>query len=443
MANPEVTAHLQTARKSEAITMILEPTVFILGAGASWHYGYPTGEKLVDSVISMAERLKSYCDQAIQVGGARLDSPQYVTNERSKFRTTDPSSGWRKVRDDCGLIIDRLKAVRPLVIDHFLEWNHSLRDIGRLLIAGVILECEARWLQYKVNQNRSEFSSLHDHEVPALEGKPDPFIRFIVHKLMFGCKTSSDLLKNTVKFIVFNYDTTLEFHLARAFSSLDLITHDDGDSFLRGDRIVHVYGTVRQKDTWTVDEANRQHTQGSFEIDHSVSDTLGETIPFQNENTPIVVGLRNRLLDQFYEASKHIRTIDPHDKEENDEALNSARRHIEEGVVFYILGYGFEPTNSRRIGLDLILRSRGTGKPKQVMFTNFQDNNVINKRASNLFVGEHDTFSRFSVDGQPFALTSVNNVTSRTRQYYVEKSVRTAYEALAMDFDALEGDGLS
>jgi hypothetical protein len=28
--------------------MFTEPTVLILGAGASWHYGYPTGEEMLE-----------------------------------------------------------------------------------------------------------------------------------------------------------------------------------------------------------------------------------------------------------------------------------------------------------------------------------------------------------------------------------------------------------
>jgi hypothetical protein len=36
------------------------PTVFILGAGASWHYGYPTGEKLVQKVIEKAKCASTY-----------------------------------------------------------------------------------------------------------------------------------------------------------------------------------------------------------------------------------------------------------------------------------------------------------------------------------------------------------------------------------------------
>ena len=40
--------------------MFTNKTVFVLGAGASWHYGCPTGEGLTDSVISMATRLSAF-----------------------------------------------------------------------------------------------------------------------------------------------------------------------------------------------------------------------------------------------------------------------------------------------------------------------------------------------------------------------------------------------
>src|SRR6202022_1873931 len=39
--------------------MFRTPTVFILGAGASWHYGYPTGEELVKKVSETAKGLYS------------------------------------------------------------------------------------------------------------------------------------------------------------------------------------------------------------------------------------------------------------------------------------------------------------------------------------------------------------------------------------------------
>jgi len=81
--------------------MILTPTVFVLGAGASWHYGYPTGEKLVDRVIEMAERLRAFCHLALQAGGGWQGSA-YV-EERS-----DPPAygrGWGRVMNDCNLLV--------------------------------------------------------------------------------------------------------------------------------------------------------------------------------------------------------------------------------------------------------------------------------------------------------------------------------------------------
>lgn len=43
--------------------MFDRPTVFILGAGASWHYGYPTGEKLVGDVMKEAAELAGHCER--------------------------------------------------------------------------------------------------------------------------------------------------------------------------------------------------------------------------------------------------------------------------------------------------------------------------------------------------------------------------------------------
>jgi hypothetical protein len=37
--------------------MYSEETVFVIGAGASWHYGYPTGAALIDQMISWANLL--------------------------------------------------------------------------------------------------------------------------------------------------------------------------------------------------------------------------------------------------------------------------------------------------------------------------------------------------------------------------------------------------
>lgn len=58
--------------------MFRKPTVFVLGAGASWHFGYPTGEQLVDDVIDMARRFGSECTQTMQSPYQGKHLPKFV-----------------------------------------------------------------------------------------------------------------------------------------------------------------------------------------------------------------------------------------------------------------------------------------------------------------------------------------------------------------------------
>ena len=50
--------------------MFRKPTVFILGAGASCHYGYPTGEALVAQVLQRAVRLRQMCKSGLKLRSA-------------------------------------------------------------------------------------------------------------------------------------------------------------------------------------------------------------------------------------------------------------------------------------------------------------------------------------------------------------------------------------
>jgi len=169
--------------------MIENSTVFVLGAGASWHYGYPTGEGLVDAVISMATRFSEYCRRRIGSLQVVQAIPDYVAKQIDVSKGVGGAMlGWQRVSDECLLLAGRLQTVRPLLIDHFLAWNESLRPIGKFMIAAVILECEANRRQQ--------------------DGR---WYRFIVHKLVHRCGTSADLLKNNVHFITFNYDASLEY----------------------------------------------------------------------------------------------------------------------------------------------------------------------------------------------------------------------------------------
>jgi len=283
--------------------MIKERTVFVLGAGASWHYGYPTGEELVTKIIEAAERFANYCDHRVNSGQTIQVIPKYVERHFGAAGGGGAAiHGWSKVKEECKLLIERLQAVQPILIDHFLAWNESLRPIGRMMIAAAILECEAAKVVRK------------------------GWYRYIVHKLVYGCAQSADLFKNDMRFISFNYEASLEYHLFKALRSIDIIKPDDARQFITVDRIVHPYGCV--------------HTDIPSDedfIDITVAKTLGEKfstpLSFAKDFEP-----RQVFLDRCLAASENLKTIDPHDKEQDDASLARAQQWIRDAGVFTSLG---------------------------------------------------------------------------------------------------------
>src|SRR5579872_7346364 len=184
--------------------MFRSNTVFVLGAGASWHYGYPTGEQLVQNVSTMADRFSQYC--AIRAKGAYPGLPLYIERLCSS-PAKKPAEAWEQAKNVSALLARRLRTVKPLLIDFFLDWNPSLRTIGRMMIAAAIFECEEFSIREQANPNRRNLllqspvppddAELKRHKI---QNYNDDWIRFVTHQLVSGWCGSDDLLKNSVKF---------------------------------------------------------------------------------------------------------------------------------------------------------------------------------------------------------------------------------------------------
>ena len=385
--------------------MIDTPTVYVLGAGASWHYGYPTGEELVQSVIQMAGALRSYCETRRSHDGWGEDIPEFVASYISHRREKEEiSQAWEKVRNDCDDLISRLTAVQPVVIDFFLGWNEHLQNIGKLLISVIILCREAEWRENRRNLNRKNSIEPAYRRPRPLD--PDMWIRFVVHQMMYACGSSNELIRNKVHFITFNYDVSLETALQSALSQLDFLDSKDISNFLSGNRIVHVYGSVREPRLIGKNPA----------IPAEWFYRLGQTMEVSSSNA---------VLDAAFRASQGIRTIDPHDKEEDSDQIEAARRHLQNAQNIYILGYGFEPKNSRRIGLDQLGPFGADSVRRRVMYTNINDHQAVNRRALKALLGSNK---------YPFS----NEFAIEVGKITIQRSTRSVYEALASDFD----DGL-
>jgi hypothetical protein len=365
-------------------------TVFILGAGASWHYGYPTGETLVKKVIEKAKIASRFFEHSAKLNNSIL--PKFVKEIEceSPMKNRDR---WQHAWRNCEKLKTGMEGVNPLVIDYFLGWNPDVRDIGKLLIAWVILECEQKAKTERWNANRI---GVHNKEYN------DDWCRFIIHQLAMHCEHSSDLLKNKVSFVTFNYDVSLETALRDGLGHIQLFDAEDIEKFLGGSRIVHVYGKVRN---------DTRAPTISWKCENTLPDAVEEF------NLSIFGNEFKELLDHIYEASKGLRVIDPVDKMNDSQSLTLANTQIASAGRVYLLGYGFDEHNSERLSL---FESLAQASPqKNVSFTNFGDISKVNKRASAIFFGNRGGFP----SGGPSVMSQF------------EKSVRNVYDALNLDFD--------
>ena len=91
-------------------------TVLVLGAGASWPYGFPTGRGLIRKIC------QEFVGKACRLARSGAP-PELAEAEARRF-------------------VQTLQTAQVNSIDEFLEGHEGFRDIGRLAIAATLLPCE-------------------------------------------------------------------------------------------------------------------------------------------------------------------------------------------------------------------------------------------------------------------------------------------------------------
>lgn len=193
-----------------------------MGAGASWHYGYPTGEQLVERVAEKAEMISRYFKHSLEFKNSEV--PEYIDDKTKTGMSLDDA--WKAGIAESENLKKALTQTNPLVIDYFLGWNPAIRAMGKLLIAWEILECERNWRVNPFNRNRTD---------PPYQ---DNWCRFVTHQLAIRCAKSSDLLLNDVTFVTFNYDVSLETALRQGLEHIELFSPDDVKTFFSNERFL-------------------------------------------------------------------------------------------------------------------------------------------------------------------------------------------------------------
>jgi hypothetical protein len=287
--------------------MFSRPTVLILGAGASCHFGYPTGQQLVDGILSLMSqedhplkgkdrRRTENVDDPIypnhQLLFANFDNTAFYGDGRpatknaegftlSSFldhakRNSQPilidnnkdfSSDFLEACRHSDSFYQTLKSFDPINIDAFLGlFKGKFEKIGKYWIAKYLLECENTacfdrkhsassldseklWPPY----NQNWYRYLLDALLSGIQGLPtseDNRPRKEGDELIFqeAYKESYEKLQESFSnlfVLTFNYDVSLEYFLFYCLSSIPAIGRDFAHYLLNNcAHIHHVYGSL-------------------------------------------------------------------------------------------------------------------------------------------------------------------------------------------------------
>lgn len=268
--------------------MIDQDTVFILGAGASKNYGYPTGLEL--------RRLIS--EKFPKIVGAYL----YVGQDNQKMAKS--SLTLKRARE---LAIVFSKSATQS-IDLFLARNPEYEDIGKMSIIVSIFEAEfgSGFNESSISPERDWYFYLFNRLTDELT-KPDDFKRYA---------------DNKVKFITFNYDRSLEHYLYDSFyhsyySKMfeQPAKHEDVMPF----EIIHIYGKVAP-------------------------------LPWQDNKNGLGYGLNRKDKEHrlvVEELTENIRVI----YSRVDDSIERAKEIIKNTNRLFFVGFGFAKENLEVLGL--------------------------------------------------------------------------------------------
>lgn len=194
---------------------LLNRSLFILGAGASCSYGFPSGESLLSRISTIAK------------------------NEAASSSSVLDSALANRLAN----VIDQS---RPPSIDWLLELHPDLAISGKYCIGQAICELETDTRIDKVKTN-------------------EDWYKWLFQSACRDCRSIFDLLDIFPKILTFNYDISLERYLYRCLRAMYGVSSELAIKVLRDLPIRHVYGTFGSIGQFA-DETCYKITMGQEEI---------------------------------------------------------------------------------------------------------------------------------------------------------------------------------
>lgn len=409
--------------------MFEEPTVFILGAGASKAYGYPTGEELIRDVIDKSEYISQKLN-SFASNGVVLNS-DFINSFFSK-KNDGPVGIMKNVKKEAsnefGRLSKHLSHQNPLIIDDYMDDNPTFAKICKVVIAWVLIEYEYKHIEkytdFFVRDDESyKTYSIENFIVFPSRKKDKPlsnedWCRFVVYKMLNKASTFKCLEKNKITFVTFNYDVSLEYELYRRLANTEImyknedvnpnkaLEKDKLDSFTRDlesfirDKVYHIHGSLRKDylSTKCLDFFKAYNEDAS------------------HENF-------SRFIDECFRVSTNLNTISSQKGLEQTLKIQIQDK-IKAASKIYILGFGFDKRNSDLIGLIEGISSKSTKSPLQVCYLNYEGQNKIDRK----FLA----MAQLSLDNTSVLL---KDNFCRIPGFEYLRSTKDVYHALAEDFE--------
>lgn len=174
--------------------MILTPTVFVIGAGASADYGFPIGTILLNEIVHLKEpSLQTF-----------LDNTDFTQSAVEDFQKALAWSG-------------------AYSVDAFLENRPEFMNLGKALIALLLISREQPTKLINPPSNTS-------------------WMRYLVSRM--AAPTFEDFGLNRVSFVTFNYDRNIEYYLCQALANTWGRTEAEAGAVLKTMPIIHLHGQL-------------------------------------------------------------------------------------------------------------------------------------------------------------------------------------------------------
>lgn len=267
------------------MSIITKKTVFILGAGASIPYGYPSMDELRDDIVQNfnSNYKKYFLENAWDVNQA-----QAIDRLINKFLVPFEASGD--------------------VIDVFLSnpENASIKDLGRLAIACSIYTFE--------------LSSTFNHNTKHKKYHLD-WYRWLIQQLKRPLDKKYEISKHNIGFVTFNYDRSLEYYF------YDSIKHSNTN-------------IASNKITEEINQIPIHHVYGQL-----IKLPWQKTTNKEDQTSCPTAAYKNISSSQIVNASNNIEVIEENRK--SNQSVNDARKLINSADRIFFLGFGFDQANLR------------------------------------------------------------------------------------------------